>query len=336
MTTVQILLWCTLIFALAVFATRFLIHYLSKQGVVDIPNERSSHSRPTPSGGGIVIVSVLIVLMVVSIMAEDNNLSFVYLGVVLVIALMNLLDDTLHLPIFLRFIIQIIAACLIVYDTAPINHLPLPAPLDISLGIMGFPLSVIWIFGLMNIYNFLDGIDGYAAAKTVTTAIGLGIFIPEFQLICFGIAAATIGFLVFNWQPAKIFMGDTGAATLGFFFATVPFYFQEHPTEEGIFLVGILLWFFISDGVFTIFRRLFKGEKIWRAHRSHLYQRLVISGYFHQTVVLIIMSCNLVLITGYVMIHEHDRSHWYTLLLALVLFLGLIAWVTKAEKKNNV
>ncbi len=336
MSTIQVLLWCSLIFVVAVFTTRFLIYYLSKQGVIDFPNERSSHTGPTPRGGGIVIVITLIVLVTTTIITGNSNLSFIYLGVILVIALMNLLDDTLNLRIYIRLLIQTGAACLVVYDTAPISHLPLPQPLNISLGILSFPISVFWILGLMNIYNFLDGIDGYAGAKTIIASTTLAIFIPEYQLICFGIAASTLGFLLFNWQPAKIFMGDTGASTLGFFFATIPFYFQSLPTEEGIFLVIILLWFFISDGVFTIFRRLFKGEKIWKAHRSHLYQRLVVSGYVHQTVVLIIISYNLVLITGYVMIHEHDLTHWYTLLLAFVLFLGLIAWVTKAEKSNDV
>lgn len=321
------------IFLLALLGTRFLIRFLASKGVMDMPNQRSSHQIPTPRGGGIVIVLTMTGLMAFLLVKGGAPFSWLCLTALLLIALINLLDDKLSLPVLFRLTVQLIAAGIIVYDAGPVRYLPLPAPLDIPVDSWGYPLSILWLLGLMNIYNFLDGIDGYAGTQTVIASIGIGLLFPEFQALCFGIAAATLGFLVFNWHPARIFMGDTGSATMGFFFAVLPFYSSTVHTHDAILTTGILLWFFVADGVFTIIRRLIKKEKIWLPHRSHLYQRLVIAGYQHHTVVLTIMGGSLVITTSYSIAHTGTISKWYILLQAILLFIGLVVWVTRAEKK---
>src|SRR5206468_6921221 len=127
-------------------------------------------------------------------------------------------------------------------------------------------------------YIFLAGIDGHAGLQGAVAGLGVALLhtVGSFTTIGMAVCGACAGFLVHNWHPARIFMGDVGSATLGFILAAVPFQTSGRWRSDSVFFVALFLWFFLADGAFTVFRRLWRGEKVWEAHRTHLYQRLVI------------------------------------------------------------
>jgi UDP-N-acetylmuramyl pentapeptide phosphotransferase/UDP-N-acetylglucosamine-1-phosphate transferase len=165
---------------------------------------------------------------------------------------------------------------------------------------LGIVFTIVWIVGLTNVYNFMDGIDGIAAVQGVVAGLawavagvwlGSGV-IWEFGLVLMG---ACFGFVLFNWAPARIFMGDVGSTFLGFTFAVLPLLLvRELPRLTNAVPPGIVpgfavlvVWPFVGDGLLTFFLRTFRGERVWQAHRSHLYQRLVQTGWSHARVSLL-------------------------------------------------
>jgi UDP-N-acetylmuramyl pentapeptide phosphotransferase/UDP-N-acetylglucosamine-1-phosphate transferase len=161
----------------------------------------------------------------------------------------------------------------------------------IASAFLGIPLTFLWVVGLTNAYNFMDGIDGLAGGQAVvagTTWLGLGLItgLPLVSLLGLFVAGSSLGFLVHNWSPARIFMGDVGSAFLGFTLAVIAVLGSLESPE--LAYAGVLVvWPFIFDTSFTILRRLRRKENIFEAHRSHLYQRLVIAGYSHRSVALL-------------------------------------------------
>jgi Fuc2NAc and GlcNAc transferase len=303
---IPIIAFTTLLFA--ALTTRILIGFLRKRGIIDIPNKRSSHNVPTPRGGGLAIILAFLLASLAMLYfkpIEDlPGISF-WIGLVLV-AITSLIDDRLDLPVYMRFSLHLAAATFVSLATGGFQKFPLPEPYNFELGIFNHPLTIFWILAVLNIYNFLDGIDGYAAVQGLVACIGIALLNPlgmGFDLSIF-LAAAIAGFLIYNWHPAKIFMGDIGSASLGFIFASLPLYFTHVQVNIGVFSMGIFLWFFLADGAFTIIRRILKGEKIWVAHRSHVYQRLVIKGYSHSTVTFSIMLTGLILVLVHVMLYH--------------------------------
>jgi UDP-N-acetylmuramyl pentapeptide phosphotransferase/UDP-N-acetylglucosamine-1-phosphate transferase len=147
---------------------------------------------------------------------------------------------------------------------------------------------------MTNAYNFMDGIDGIAGMQAVTAGIGwlaIGNLLGMSSTGFYGgvIAFSSLGFLIHNWQPAKIFMGDVGSAFLGYSFAVLPFLSIQEWNENVInklylpIITVLLVWLFVFDTIFTFMRRIFNGEKVWEAHRGHIYQRLVIEGFSHRS-----------------------------------------------------
>jgi len=158
----------------------------------------------------------------------------------------------------------------------------------------------VWIVGLTNVYNFMDGIDGIAAVQGVVAGLVwavAGVWLGSDVVLLFGLVltGACFGFLLLNWAPAKIFMGDVGSAFLGFTFAVLPLLLiHELPRLGNVAYAGVVpgfavlvVWSFVGDGFLTLVRRILHGERVWQAHRSHLYQRLVQTGWSHARVSLL-------------------------------------------------
>jgi UDP-N-acetylmuramyl pentapeptide phosphotransferase/UDP-N-acetylglucosamine-1-phosphate transferase len=337
--------WADFLIPIAAFfsgwiATRLSIPWLRKQGVLDVPNHRSSHYVPTPRGGGIGILAGFSVGSAIAFMAglPLPGLEF-YAGCGL-IALIGLIDDRYGLPVAVRLLIQLVAAALIVGGTGGIDRLPLPVPLDLPLGPAAIPVALIWILGVINVYNFLDGIDGFAALQGVLAGVCLAVFASGSVMAATGLALAGAcgGFLVFNWHPAKVFMGDIGSGVLGFTLAALPFQLATSSRGDAIFLVSICLWFFLSDGVFTILRRASRGERVWHAHRSHLYQRLVMTGLRHDRVVLYVLSAAAIL-AGLAIVSIRSGSmnaKWSVMLLASASFVTYYWWTLRRERNSGL
>jgi len=280
-------------FAVAWAVTGVLVQSLREHGFLDVPNERSSHRVPTPRGGGIGILAGVAGGWLACRWLGIPLLSPPVVGGVLLVALASAADDYLGgVPLAVRATAQFMAACLVVWQLGGLPRLPFPGPADLQLGILGVPLAVLWIVGVTNIYNFLDGIDGFAASQGVVGGMAAALLLAQAERAPAGlaIAGACGGFLILNWHPARIFLGDVGSATLGFLFAVLPFETALEERARTVFLVAMCLWFFLSDGAFTMLRRLLRGERVWEAHRCHLYQRLVRAGLRHDKVVLIVMG----------------------------------------------
>jgi UDP-N-acetylmuramyl pentapeptide phosphotransferase/UDP-N-acetylglucosamine-1-phosphate transferase len=278
----------TLLTALAWLLVGGIRRWARRKNILDIPNERSSHSRPTPRGGGLAIVVLGIACWVGSVPWWQDfqpKIYFGYLGAAIVVAAISWLDDVRGLSSLTRFAAHSLAAGIILLTCGWGQSASLPWFGDFSLGVWGIPLTFLWIVGLTNAYNFMDGIDGIAAGQALVAGIGwmfLGFLLEEPAIIMLGtaIAAANLGFLFHNWPPAKIFMGDVGSAYLGFTFAFLAVWCGRLEPRLALWS-ALFIWPFAFDSIFTFFRRLGKGENVFAAHRSHLYQRLVQSGMTH-------------------------------------------------------
>lgn len=281
--------------ALVAFAVAWLLvwgvrRYSLRGALIDVPNERSSHTRPTPRGGGlgIVVVTLLGIALWSWFLPAQWATIAAYIIAGLAIAAVSWIDDLRGVSNRLRFGTHLGAAVLVVAAGGWIEQITLPFIGTLMLGWVGLPLTLFWLVGITNAYNFMDGIDGIAGSQAVLTGcgwFGIGVLINNPLLIALGIlsSASALGFLGHNWSPAKIFMGDVGSAFLGFTFGWLGVVATRQ--EPSLILPMIfLLWTFLFDTGYTILRRLQKGENIFAAHRSHLYQRMVIAGQPHARV----------------------------------------------------
>ncbi len=274
------------LFVLSIVLTYSIRSYANKKAIYDIPNERSSHSTPTPRGGGLAIMIVFYIGLVYFQESIDSTLFYALLCAI-PIALISLVDDVLTISSKVRFFIQSVSAAMALYFLGGVSSFDF-----ILFELQGWWLNIIAFIAMIwltNLYNFLDGIDGYAGSEAVM--VGLGLFLFFHNPLGLVIVAACLGFLLFNWHKASIFMGDVGSATLGFVFAVFVFY----DTSQGsIFIWLILLSLFWFDATLTLIRRYRNGEVVTQAHKKHAYQRLTQSGWSHDKVVWFSLVFNLI------------------------------------------
>lgn len=249
-------------------------------GLVDVPNERSSHSRPTPRGGGlgIFIAVTLGVWFWSTFTYADLVWRNVLIGAAAVTAI-GFWDDVRSVSAHWRFSVHLIAAVFLVLAFPIDFNIEIFAGLSVG-GLPAFLLSCIGVVCSINMFNFMDGIDGLAASEAVFVTGGgpvilllIGAPHTPVAMVCALIAAASAGFLLANWAPARIFMGDVGSGFLGFSIAAVALWtIVEHlmPIWTWVILGGV----FVADATVTFFRRLCRGENVSSAHRMHAYQRL--------------------------------------------------------------
>lgn len=285
---------CLVAVAISFNTTYFLRTWLQKGGIMDVPNDRSSHTRPIPRGGGLgIMAGVLVGVVVIRWLSPFTPLpSLTFFLAWGLIAIISFLDDRHTLPAAVRFGVQALAATLVVWDRGGLDTLPIPLPFSLDLGCWGLPLAWFWIMAVLNLFNFMDGINGFAGVQAVLGGIFLAWIDPFGPGAVLGpvVALASLGFLYFNAGKASIFMGDVGSVSLGFFFAAMPFYAQGQAPALQVYTTVFILWFFLADGAFTLLRRIFKGQKPWEAHREHYYQQLVKSGWSHTRVVAVVMG----------------------------------------------
>lgn len=285
-----------------VFLVAFVATYLGvswfrvwtlKKGYLDHPNERSSHEIPTPRGGGLVIAAATIASYIGCSWLFDYKLSIGFIVGGLLIVAVSWLDDIYSLSFAWRLLVHLTAAAVLVFDVGYFESAALPfVETPIYVGGFGLLISLIWIAWFLNAYNFMDGIDGIAGVQAIGAGMGWMIVgyllgVPAATIVGGVVVFSSVGFLIHNWQPAKIFMGDAGSAFLGYTFASMPFLIRGHGNSRDALLpvIAVLfVWLFVFDSALTLFRRLLRRERVWTPHREHLYQRLVISGLSHQSV----------------------------------------------------
>lgn len=275
-------------FILSILLTYLIREYANKKAILDIPNARSSHTTPTPRGGGLAIVMLFYVGLIYFYDSIDSKLFYALLCS-MPIALVSIIDDIFTISSKIRFLVQAVSSAIALYLLGGVTTVDLEL-FELSgwwLNVFAL-VSMVWV---TNLYNFMDGIDGYAGSQAVLLGVGLFMFFNNpLGLV---IAATSLGFLVLNWHKASIFMGDVGSATLGFIFAVFIFYDTSHGS---IFIWLVLLSLFWSDSTVTLIQRYRNGEPISEAHKKHSYQRLVQSGWSHDRVVLYSIGFNLIFI----------------------------------------
>lgn len=284
---------------LSYLLTAGLYQFAGRARIVVVPDARSLHSEVTPGGGGLTIVVVTLGGIGISLPIYSDLPAAtlgIYLGCSFALAAVSLMDDFKTVSSALRLLVHTIISLVMILHVGYLRVVTLPGVVSLDIGLMGAMVTLIWIVGLTNVYNFMDGIDGIAGSHGFLTAVswfavGYALDSRVAMLMGWLLAGSSLGFLIHNWPPARIFMGDVGSTFLGFSWAVVPFMVASDfgSGSEWRFVVFsvILTWPFLFDGSFTFLRRLFRKENVFTAHRSHLYQRLVLSGYSHQTVSLI-------------------------------------------------
>ncbi len=276
-------------FGVAWAATGALPALLERFAVIDRPNERSSHARPTPRGGGLAVLGAIALVWV----AAAPPALLPVLALALALGAIGWWDDVRGLPVALRLTAQAMAvgAGFVLADIGPVFQGLLPAALDRALA------AFAWLW-FINLFNFMDGIDGIAGIEAATIALGLAFAAaataPGEGLGEAAIAGAALGFLAWNWPPAKIFLGDVGSQALGVLLG----FLLLRAAGDGQWAVALILpLYFVADATFTLLRRLRAGEAVWRAHRSHFYQRAVQAlGGAHRPVLLKVLALDAALL----------------------------------------
>lgn len=275
---------------LAAFGTSAILaglvrRYAIAHAVVDIPNERSSHSAPTPRGGGLAIAAVALVgIMALAAAGQlSPRVAIALGGGGLLVAAVGWVDDRRDLPAWPRLAAHIAAAGWLVAWLGGMPALTIGAE-AVHLGFFGSLLAVLGVTWFVNLYNFMDGIDGIAAVEAVVAGTAGALLLatrqPSLGLVSLLLAAGSAGFLAWNWPPARLFMGDVGSGFLGFLFAGIAL------ASENAGAVPALLWFvvlgpFFVDATITLTRRMARGQRWSAPHRTHGYQRAVQSGWSH-------------------------------------------------------
>jgi len=328
-----------ILFIVLTFLSYLLVYlirrYAERRQILDHPNERSSHSMPTPRGGGLAIVLVVTGTAVWANEAADLSHVLVYLIGGIVIAILGWRDDVSSLSPRVRFAVQGLVAAVSIYGLGYFKVVTIPLFGELQLGVVGIVITFLWIIGLTNAYNFMDGIDGIAGG--VALAGGLGWMLLASNMhndfvfwIALAVAAGSLGFLGHNWHPAKIFMGDVASTFLGYTFAVLPLLSADQG-GDALMLGTLLMWTFIMDAGVTFIRRALQREKLFAAHRTHLYQRLVIGGYSHAKISALYLT--LTLLAG---VLSYEWS-WGSRLAPPLIILGLpLIWILLSRHAKSL
>lgn len=307
------LVWTSLISCGLTFAT---LHLLLSHGwagslAIDTPNSRSLHASPTPRIGGLILVPVALASSL--IFSQQPRL---LLALAMGLCAFSFVDDRWGLPVSLRLVAHAAAVIVLCLWFGP------------SLSVGAFGLAIVTLIWGINLFNFMDGTDGLAGGMAL---FGFAVFgwtmmdaLPQMAHLAFSLAAATAGFLMLNFSPARVFMGDAGSVPLGFL-------------AGGVGLIGCLqdawpVWFpllvfspFIADASMTLLKRLLRGERFWHAHRDHYYQRLVRMGWSHRKVALaeyaLMVACGG---SALIMLHADFEIQLLGLSLWIVAYSGLM------------
>jgi UDP-N-acetylmuramyl pentapeptide phosphotransferase/UDP-N-acetylglucosamine-1-phosphate transferase len=289
--SIEAVLWpgaVLLVFVVTAVFVDLMVIVSTRFRLVDLPNRRSAHALPTARGGGLAIVMLVLLAAIATVCRWPSLATRILIGVILpgvVIALVGIIDDIRPLRPSLRLVIQIAVALGMTAVLGPLPGVAIPGGVRVEFGALAWPITLVWIVGMINAYNFIDGADGMAGLGAVVVGGSMAVLGYETRslaamLLAAFVAAAAGGFLVFNWQPARVFMGDVGSGFLGLFFAAIPLLFRE-PKEETFLPVVLALWPYIFDTLLSVLRRVWHGQNPLVPHREFLFHRLIRSGASH-------------------------------------------------------
>jgi Fuc2NAc and GlcNAc transferase len=324
------------------FATGFVRKHALRHAMLDIPNVRSSHSSPVARGGGLAIA--LVFLSCVCILATQNVLAsrtvVALIGGGGLVAMIGYIDDRGSVPARIRLMVHILAAVIAVVALGGVSAETL-SEWGIQNAWIGSLIGVLVLSWATNLFNFMDGIDGIAGSQAVFM-LGAGSWFnwdhggnEGLTIAMAGLAVSTLGFLIWNLPPARIFMGDVGSGFLGFSIAVFSLATSQQgavPFECWIILSGV----FLVDASVTLTRRVFRGDRWYEAHRSHAYQNLARRWKAHLPVTLSVLAVNVFWLLPIAKLVADVSTHRLLYLLAALIPIFVLALLTGAGKEGNL
>jgi UDP-N-acetylmuramyl pentapeptide phosphotransferase/UDP-N-acetylglucosamine-1-phosphate transferase len=273
-------------FIISLVTIKTTIQFLKKTKTIDIPNERSSHIIPTPKGAGLGVIATLLIVYYTFFPLTD----FWLMSSILIITTISFLNDNKQVSIIIRLIIQMVLTIIVLNFWPPLKDMILfnnivPIWLEYILTF----LLIIWV---MNLFNFMDGIDGISGTQCIIIGVGVGLSLflsqEEYkleQILAGFMAGSSLAFLLWNWYPAKVFLGDAGSIPLGFINAILILLL----CKNDLWYVAIIINnYYFFDASITLLRRIKMKKKPWKAHKEHFYQKAILNGYSHSEVCKII------------------------------------------------
>ncbi|MGI6031221.1 MAG: MraY family glycosyltransferase [Eubacteriales bacterium] len=340
-------LWCIATFGVAVlvsfFATPMVKRLACYLGAIDVPKDaRRMHKKPIPRLGGLAIFLGFFVAVLLFVPMTPQMLS-IMVGAMIIVAL-GAFDDMYALSARLKLVVQIVAACMPVLGGVRIevitNFLPWGGQF-ISFGILAIPITVLWIVGITNAVNLIDGLDGLAAgvsciASMAVMIIAIQVSDVQVAMLMGALAGGCLGFLPYNFNPAKIFMGDTGALFLGYMLAT--------SSIQGLFKFSAVISFAVPflilglpifDTAFAIIRRLAKGQSPMHPDRGHLHHRLIDMGFSQKQTVAILYAMSVLLGVSAVFLTNSGAIKTMILLLTVIVMAFVAFMILEMEDKDR-
>ncbi|MBS4204761.1 glycosyltransferase family 4 protein [Lederbergia citrea] len=321
-------LYLTLCFVASILITPLVKKLAITFKITDAPNHRKIHNKIMPRLGGLAIyISFMIGLLVSH--QHDPHLWAIMVGS-LIIVITGILDDIFELSARYKLLGQLFAATVAILGGFELEFINLPFGGELQFGFLSVPLTILWIVGITNAINLIDGLDGLAAGVSSIALITLSImafimgdaFVVTISLILLG---STLGFLLYNFHPAKIFMGDTGALFLGYMIAILSLLGFKNVTFFSLVIPVIILGVPISDTIFAIIRRIINNQPLSAADQHHLHHRLLSSGFSHRQAVVIIYA--VAVMFGLTAVIFSMATIWGSLLIVAVLLIAIELFV---------
>lgn len=303
-------------------------------GALDCPNERSAHQRPTPTLGGVGVVAGVWGGLAAGLATGQLAAQVAWPLLAGSVLLLGSIRDDLGTPLKVgeKMALLLLACAAWLWWGPRLEGLALPGGYRLELGLWSWPLTALWLLWLCNVYNFMDGIDGLSGVQ----AMGAGAWIalwtwdsaPSLAWVGLAVTAAAAGFLVFNFPPSRIFMGDVGALCLGFWLAGLGVLGEEAGLP--LWIMALPLGCYLYDTTYTLGRRALRGENLLRAHNLHLYQRLTRAGWSHLQVDLGVALLILLLgSSGQAFLQGQLLAGVLLLAAAVLTLLGVTLWVER-------
>lgn len=321
-------------FIIGLFIVPLVIGFSEKKGLVDLPNERKIHSHPIPRLGGVAIwictILSFLSLILLSYYPHRSLLSGLLLGSSLIF-LLGLVDDIYGLNAKFKFIIQLTIASIVFCLGVKITTLFIPFVGLIELHpLLSYLGTIAWIVGISNAVNFIDGVDGLAGSVIAISSVTLGLIAISLSpadvvssLIAFILAGSMLGFLTYNFHPAKIFMGDSGALFAGFLLATLSIMYQMKATDIKMYMPLLILAVPILDITFSSIRRILKGTSPFVADAEHIHHKLLKFGLSQNQAVLILVIFSIIMggIATYIAAFDTTKYFLYAVIISTVMII---------------
>ncbi|WP_191560044.1 glycosyltransferase family 4 protein [Metabacillus idriensis] len=325
---------------LSVVSVPFVIKLAKRIGVVDIPNKRKVHAKAVPRLGGLAIYFAFLAGFVfISLMYDQLPLSIIIGATIIVFT--GFIDDKFQIKPWQKLLGQVIAAVIVLADGLSIQYLTIPF-LEQSLPVsawIALPISFFWIIGVTNAVNLIDGLDGLASGVSIIAAcsiLTMALILGDVQVALLSIAliGSTIGFLFFNFHPAKIFMGDTGSLLLGFLLSVFSIIGFKQVTFVTFIIPIVILAVPLADTTIAIIRRKLNNKRIMDADKNHLHHRLLASGFSHRQAVLFIYFISSLFGVAAILLYNSNLFASTIIFIMLLLVIELLIETLELISKN--